>query len=172
MLDPHVVDEGDMLPPDVSANQFDPGYIDVAERQPGVCALCRSHKGPFIDTRVDTPWGRIYVCVTTCGSQIADMCSSQIVAGRDQEIADLRDRVGSLLQELADAEATRVVPLADVNEVWRRRLERERASRMVEPEHVDPARCSATRKDGHPCTAQPLSGRDVCLAHSKQSVAA
>lgn len=167
MLDPQVVDDVRYLvPADVSANQFDPAYIDVAERQPGVCALCRSFKGPFIDTRVDTPWGRIYVCTATCGSQIADMCSSQVVEVLNESIDQLHARVASLLQELADAEATRVVPLADVQRLFDRGV----TTPVRTP--VIPGTCTATRSDGRPCTAKALNGRDVCLAHSKQRVAA
>ncbi len=43
-----------------------------------------------------------------------------------------------------------------------------------EPEPLQDANpgCTATKKNGQPCTAQALPGRDVCLAHSRMRAAA
>lgn len=99
----------------------DPHLVDHAEVTPGYCFFCKSITGPFVDTRVTAPpLQRIYICAHTCGVQVADLCGSQEVAVRDEEIARLNERVGVLLQELADAEATRVVPLADVERLLRK----------------------------------------------------
>lgn len=39
--------------------------VEFANAHPTLCALCGAHEGPFIDTRVDTLVGRIYVCAKT-----------------------------------------------------------------------------------------------------------
>jgi hypothetical protein len=139
---------------------LDPRLTDVAVVRPGFCALCRSVNGPFVDTGADLPSGRIYVCAHTCGSQIADLCSSQVVAAKDAELAASLAEVQALQFELAQAEASRVVPLADVRE-W--------LTNGVTTLPV--ARCAATRKDGSPCTASALPGRETCVAHAKAAAA-
>lgn len=133
MLDPQVVDDVRYLvPADVSANKMvDPAYAEVAELQPGVCALCRNHRGPFIDTRVDTPWGRIYVCTATCGSQIATLCSSQVVDELRVHAADQDAVIAGLRDALEKSELSRVVPLQDVRRVVKAEQEAKRRKRRT-----------------------------------------
>lgn len=142
---------------------LDPRLTDVAVVRPGFCALCRSITGPFVDTGADLPSGRIYVCAHTCGSQIADLCSSQVVAAKDAELAAALAEVQALQFELAQAEASRVVPLADVRELL--------LAHGVTTFSPGAARCAATRKDGSPCTAAALPGRETCVAHAKAAAA-
>lgn len=108
---------------------LDPHLVDVAELLPGVCATCRSINGPFVDTRVDTPWGRVYICAHTCGPQLSDLCQGQEIQRRDVAIDGLLVQVTELQEQLVASEASRVVPLEDVNAVWRARLEQAQAER-------------------------------------------
>lgn len=108
----------------------DPRLVEHAQVTPGYCFFCKSVNGPFIDTKVTAPpLQRIYMCAHTCGVQVADLCSSQEIGVRDAEIAALTARVNALLQELADAEAAKVVPASDLQARLEEYLEEAREER-------------------------------------------
>lgn len=142
---------------------LDPVLVDVAQMQPGTCFLCRTIVGPFVDTWVTAIEGRVYVCTTTCASQIASLAgfvAAGDLAERDQQLDDALAEVADLEAALAKAEELRVVPLTDVIA----------SLQGTHPTMMRPASnalCSAIRKDGFPCTASALPGRDTCVAHSK-----
>lgn len=138
---------------------LDPVLVDDASMLPGCCALCKSITGPFIYTKVVlSVLGQVYICAHTCGSQIADLCSSQKVDAVQEQLDEAIAEVAILQAELAHAEASRVVPLADV---------RDFLLNVGQTVSNGTPRCAAVRKDGSPCTAFALAGRETCVAHSK-----
>lgn len=137
---------------------LDPLVVEVAQMRPGVCALCRTHVGPFVDTRVELAVvGHVYVCVKTCGGQIAALggfVPGETLAERDRQLADAIAEVADLEAALERAGEARVVPFADVERLLSRGVGTVRA-------------CSAKRRDGSPCSGTALPGRETCVAHTR-----
>lgn len=153
---------------------LDPVVVEVAQMRPGVCALCRTHVGPFVDTRVDVAVvGRVYVCVRTCGGQIASLAgfvSAGDLAERDQQLDDAVAEVADLEAALDRAEEQKVVPVGELLQMIA--AQRDAVSQDSSPVTYSQAArlsgtCTAIKKNGEPCTAAALPGRDTCVAHSR-----
>ena len=97
----------------------EPLLVPQPVHTPGVCFLCRSPEGPLVDTTLVLQPGnrRLYFCVRTCVALFARLAGWTSPEDTDLmlcRIADAGERIGELEQQLADANASRVVPLADV----------------------------------------------------------
>lgn len=68
---------------------IEPVLVDHAQLTPGVCGFCRTHEGPFVDTRNTLVPNARYLCVKTCASQVARLAgfvSPSEVVERDELI--------------------------------------------------------------------------------------
>jgi hypothetical protein len=151
---------------------------------PACCFVCRLQTGPLADTGVERYDEHLYLC------QRCAFTAARALGGLDAEAAQgLRDLLGEAVREstqlrieLEHAQANKVVSLADVRTLLDavgvdangEKGKTTQPGITVEQyrESIEEGRwrtCSATKKDGTPCTADALSGRDVCVAHSKTS---
>lgn len=162
---------------------LDPVLTDVATMQPGTCWLCRTIKGPFVDTRVQCIEGRVYVCVETCAAQIAGLSgfvSAVVLAERDAQLAETVAEIIDLEAALEQAEAQQVVPIAEVERLlsrgqntgfasgeWETRTLSIEDDAKIFASKLTPPRCTTPKKDGSPCSGAALPGRDTCVAHTR-----
>jgi hypothetical protein len=152
---------------------------------PTMCLTCSTHQHPdgFVDTGVDLnpPHGRAYLCAG-CVYQLARAvgCLSPAEAQKLRERIDvLNAEAESLVVALEDERDNKTVSVTDLLTMFE---QAKQARKNAPPEmayqppsngadsNVLPGLCSATKLNGAPCTAKALPGRDVCVAHSKQTV--
>lgn len=90
--------------------------VDHATLKPGYCLLCHGVSSPQIDTGVALPQGAVYVCAT-CADQMTRLLGG--LTADEKKTADeaarvLHTTVHALRGELLREQASKVVPLADV----------------------------------------------------------
>lgn len=80
-----------------------PAMVATGDLFPHVCAVCGTHKGPFVNTQADTePGHRLYLCAEVCVETFARLIGwvdPATVEGLLEDVTRLKDA-------LADAETT------------------------------------------------------------------
>lgn len=80
--------------------------------QPGMC-VCGSQRLPMVDTTIDKPSGRVYLC-PTCVSQAAVLHGYVDKRSHDEIVLGLAIEIDDLEAQLAVAVAARVVSVPEL----------------------------------------------------------
>lgn len=94
--------------------------VDSPAAPPTHCVWCNTHsdRQGFIDTGREIPgYGRIYICVTSCGNSVAraiGWASPEKQAATEETVSELRAELAQTQASLEEEKLNKVVPLAEV----------------------------------------------------------
>lgn len=129
---------------------------------PGRCAFCGRSNGEMVDTQLeDLGLGHVYVCTEVCLPAWAALIGLEDVEELQATLTEREQRVGELEEELAESRPLVEAVRGLVDSTGNGRLG------FYGADPVAASVCSATKRNGEPCTAPALPGHSTCLAHTR-----